>query len=683
MRTLLKNIFIVFLLINAIVANAQTDSAFIAIKANPQKTCIQLRWAASSSSAWKLTNSSGFKLERYTIKRNGTLLEQPEKKILAEKIVAIPVEQWESKADQNDYAAIVAEALYGESFEINESSDVMNIINRSKEQDQRFSISLYAADLDFEVACMAGWGFTDKNTVSGEEYLYRVMPADTALAHDISMGFVYTSSDMHNDLPKPPALSVEWGDSTATLSWNTRIYENDFTAYIIEKSTNGKDFESISDIPVLNINDYHTAFYTDTLQNNTTIFYYRLKGISPFGETSQPSDIVEGRGKTMLYESPHITSTHINERGEVEIQWTFSDEAASATAEMALRKASTDKGPFKTVRTGISPYEHSLSYNGLDAVNYFVIVAIPQNGAERTSAPVLVQPVDSVPPAKPIGLTGKIDSTGVVHLSWNANTDADLLGYRVFRSQTENGLKIQLNDIAHETNVFTDTVSLQNLNNKVYYYVAALDYHYNQSDLSDELALSKPDMIPPTASVINGFQSTEKGIWIKWQNSSAEDLFENIIYRAEMGDSLVAYMHVAKEKNEFMDENTIYGKTYQYAIKAIDMSKNASDLSPVISIRSNAETKENISFSVEKNIEQKSNILKWKIKNGDGEVTSSQVYIYKKEGNGSYILLKVTETGINNYTDTMLQVGGEYEYMIKVFLPNSKPIFSKRISIKW
>ena len=56
-----------------------------------------------------------------------------------------------------------------------------------------------------------------------------------------------------------------------------------------------------------------------------------------------------------------------------------------------------------------------------------------------------MQLYDETPPAVPVKLTGKIDSTGIVRLEWKANTKKDLGGYHVlfdlltfFRRKAEN-----------------------------------------------------------------------------------------------------------------------------------------------------------------------------------------------------------------------------------------------------
>ncbi|WOC53132.1 hypothetical protein BPO_p0049 (plasmid) [Bergeyella porcorum] len=47
-------------------------------------------------------------------------------------------------------------------------------MNKSQELDQRFAFALMAADLDFKVAELAGWGYVDRDVKPGEKYLYSI-----------------------------------------------------------------------------------------------------------------------------------------------------------------------------------------------------------------------------------------------------------------------------------------------------------------------------------------------------------------------------------------------------------------------------------------------------------------------------------------------------------------------------
>ncbi|XHU00730.1 hypothetical protein RAN96_09065, partial [Ornithobacterium rhinotracheale] len=72
-------------------------------------------------------------------------------------------EKWKAIIETNNNAAIVAQSLFGESFEVEvgNSRDLQSIVNKSREVEQRFAYALMAADLDFEVAKLAGWGYVD------------------------------------------------------------------------------------------------------------------------------------------------------------------------------------------------------------------------------------------------------------------------------------------------------------------------------------------------------------------------------------------------------------------------------------------------------------------------------------------------------------------------------------------
>ena len=92
---------------------------------------------------------------------------------------------------------------------------------------------------------------------------------------------------------------------------------------------------------------------------------------------------------------------------------------------------------------------------------------------------------DTEPPAVPAGLLAS-NGNRQVNLSWSANSEIDLAGYRVYRSQTSGSGFVPLADVA------ADSVSYQDSglsNGTTYYYaLSAFDTSGNESGLSDVVA---------------------------------------------------------------------------------------------------------------------------------------------------------------------------------------------------
>ena len=109
-------IFSFVLCICGIAAYAQ-DTAQVHVRTRVRKDAILLRWAANTPMSWKQTNRYGFNVERYTVVRDSQILPQAEKKSIG-MIKAKPLNDWEKLVQSNNYAAIIAQALYGESFEL-------------------------------------------------------------------------------------------------------------------------------------------------------------------------------------------------------------------------------------------------------------------------------------------------------------------------------------------------------------------------------------------------------------------------------------------------------------------------------------------------------------------------------------------------------------------------------------
>ena len=116
-------------------------------------------------------------------------------------------------------------------------------------------------------------------------------------------------------------------------------------------------------------------------------------------------------------------------------------------------------------------------------------------------------PRDVTPPAAPRGLTS-ITGDGSVKLSWLANTEGDLAGYRVYESTCVSGPNCPYNRIgATEATQFMAT----GLTNGVtrYFAVSAVDASGNESDLSYN---DDPDTPRPAGSTtLNNFVNGTAG----------------------------------------------------------------------------------------------------------------------------------------------------------------------------
>ncbi|MGG8495161.1 fibronectin type III domain-containing protein [Tenacibaculum sp. TC6] len=570
-------------LVSITMAQNTSEKAEIKVLSRPHPSNkIMLRWAPNTPMSFRKLNTFGYQLKRFTISISGQTLSKPIEKDLGLFKPAEP-EEWMKIIEKNNNAAVMAQAIFGESFNVEGQGTLEGIINMSQEQEQRFTWALYVADQDFEVAKLAGLGFEDIEVKSTEKYVYKVYPLVPKNEMLIKDGGVFVGLQDYQELPKPLDLAAIFDDGKVMLNWNYAIHINEYNSYFVERSKDGVSFEKLNKLPYTTLNsggrvDTKRIYYTDSIINNKT-YYYRVKGRTPFGELSPPSEIISGKGLKVLPYVPKISSKEIiNDNKSVILEWEFMNEGNEFISGFKLNQSDKVDGVYKTVINTIKPTQRKIQFDELTPTNYFTITAIGKNGSNRESYPVLVQPVDSIPPQKPINLEGKVDSLGVVTLKWKANAEPDMLGYRVFRGNNKNEEFSQLTVSPHLATIFYDSISVKSLNDKVYYKIVAVDQRFNMSEFSDVLTLKKPDFIPPTSPVITSYQAKEGKVYLKWANSQSTDVEKHEVYR-RVRDSIQWNLITSLPKDslkisytDWIDENIDGGTDYQYLIKAIDDS---------------------------------------------------------------------------------------------------------------
>lgn len=694
------SLFFIFEMVNISYMFGQENSyirqepATIKVKAVATKNTIMLRWGTTSAIAWKYANEYGYVIERKTIIKGKTIA----KKIVEERLTELPIKpkpmmEWEDFTKTNDYAAIEAQAIYGEGFNVNMGeSEIVNIINQAEELEQRFSFALYAANQDFEVAKFAGLAYIDNDVKKGERYLYTVKSAIPDDKYKVDSGVVFLGLDDYRPLPKPQELVGIFKDRTTTLSWNAKILEDVYGSYVVERSNdNGITFNVITNPPLVNLQRKKETslagrmMYLDTLPNNNQTFQYRIMGISFFGKKGPYSKIVSGKGKEHLKYTPYINETKLSkDNTNLLITWEFPQEGIKALDFFKIVKSNSLKGVYTEVKTGILKTKKSITISSnIDPVNYYKIIAIGKDGSKTESFPKMVQLDDDTPPEIPSLLSGKIDSTGVVRLTWKQNTEIDFLGYRVFRADLKNEEFTQITFRTIPNNNIIDTINLKSLNSKVYYKIQAFDKRLNPSNFSEVLVLKKPDIVPPTQPIFSSFKIDKGKVMLTWITSTSNDAVKTMVYKKEKGKDVpwALIAEIPLSKNTYTDENVTPLFNYLYTLLTVDESGLESEpIIPLsISIPDYQQKPEIKYFKGITNRKERNIQLKWKY----NQPNISEILLYKGKDNAPPTLYKIFNKDIKFFIDNELKINSKYQYLLQIVFVSGAKTPIKKIELKY
>lgn len=686
---MLKIKLLFLLIISCSLGYSQNKNAKVMVNARAQKDKILIRWAINSPIEWQKANKKGFVITRTTILRDGNVLPKPQKMLLTPKpLLPEPLDSWLDLAQKDNNAAIIAQSIYGESFEVTgaKEGELAKIVSMADELDQRYTFALYAADMSFTGAVKAGWGFVDNNVKANEVYAYQVSVFESPKVKESS--YMIGLKDF-SILPAPTDFIAIPDDKKVLLSWDYETFKRIYTSFMVEKSSDGINFTPIVTTPLVNLNDKDehpskTMYYIDTLSVNDKIYQYRLYGITSFGEKGEVTKPITATGVAAIVTAARLVDYNIVNSNEVNLEWEYSAASEGFIQGYEINLADNDKGPYKVVSKMIPPSERKLNYKeNLFPSNYFTISVVGKNNQRLTSQSMLVQPVDSIPPAKPIGLQGVIDSLGVVRLKWKPNQEKDLRGYRILKA---NNAGEEFVDIYHKSyvgNDYKDSVSLKMTNSKVYYRIAAEDMRFNISEPSDILILDKPDKIPPAAPIFKDYENKDGKVHLKWIRSYSEDVVGHSLRRREKGqEKWLEIKQINDTIQEYTDDRVENKKTYQYAILARDKSNlwSSLDYSTI--------TVQILDFTPVKIItflqglpdrENKRIVLTWNYNKSKDKVIS--LSIYKNVKSTPPTLWKELNGTVFTIEDKNLNINSEYEYHLIPNLESDSPAKAETLTV--
>ena len=645
---------------------------------------ILLRWAPADKESWELGNRYGYIVERYTILRQGRQPEELERvRLTPEPLKPAPLAEWERYIDSERYVEIAAELIFGERV-ITPVLSPTAIARQFQQEQNRFSFALYAADQSITAARLSGLHFVDRTARADEKYLYAVfialpdsLPSDTA--------FAFTGLSEFQPLPPPIGLEASWGDRRVELSWNILYMSHLYNSFIIERSSDGENFTRISENAVVQASAVgvipEIAYRTDSLPDNRTTFHYRIRGISAFGEVSPPSEAVVGRGRISLTFAPTVVNNEVINNENVRLTWEFPEKKNEYIDGFRIFRSASPTGIKEQIFETTESSTRTFTDKNPTLTNYYVLSVFDAQTEKFTSGHIYAELIDSIPPIPPVNLAGMIDSVGVVTLSWRANTESDLDGYRVYRSNHPD-FEFQLisSDIVRDT-TFTDFVQVRTLTRNVYYRFRAIDLRGNESEFSEVLQLTRPSLIPPVSPLIQSIGEAENGILIAWLNSSSADVIAHHIYRKMPSDSVFVRIFTLENQNEqqvsYTDKTVNQGETYIYYIVAENSGGLFSNPSSPVQQRAPGRLAEQIVLRGEKN--PNGVVLTWSVQTTR---QPTRILIYKAENDEPLRLFGNTTE--SSFTDRATAFERTFRYRVRaVYQDGSSSELSNEVSVSF
>src|SRR5260221_5871800 len=382
MRRILLLSYCVFF---GMIASAQQKPG-VKLLAKSKSGSILLRWAPTNSFAWTQANQKGYRIERFTIARRNEVVKKPEKFLLTSApLKPKPLEQWKTDAEKNDYSAIAAQAIYGSSFQVTlpQNGSFTEVVNRSKEKEQRFSFALFSADHSFQTAKLSALGFKDSTAKKDERYLYRVYVANQDSKIKLDTGIFYLGVQDTVGLTPPMNLTAQFADRLILLKWPKPFVQQACTSCIIERSEAGGEFIRTNSAPYINsTSDPESEIFfqvLDSLPKNDAEYQYRIRGVSPFGEIGPESERVSGRGFQTLDAKASIIEAK-EENGKVNVQWRVSGKRNLITG-FYLERASEASKTFQRLNDKpLSPESTTYTDQTPLSTNYYRIKIVGENG---------------------------------------------------------------------------------------------------------------------------------------------------------------------------------------------------------------------------------------------------------------------------------------------------------------
>jgi len=571
---------------------------------------VVLRWVPNNAAVWRISRTQGFLIERAEIS-GGSIGSYS--LLTSKPLIQWTEQEWSTLLQQYQYADSTEEQLIAVASTLAEQagaptdmvikdlSDLDALRENKNRLESAYTFAIIVAERSRVAANGLAMRFVDRTAVASKEYSYRVSMAGTTAPY-IVLPSTITVTSFTRDAKKSSVEIVATGlDTKAVLAWGNMSGHTTFDVY---RSRNGGGFAKLNETPIVTLRqgtrDSESNGYADSNLTNYIVYTYRIIGHNSFAEEEvigtvdvMPLDLTPPPTPSGV-RTQHVGVNH------VVISWEMPEISTPDLNGFFVQRSRSEDGPFTLVYTQLLATD-ARTFLDTSAVLghtlYYQVVAVDTAKNGSISFPVYVAFADSMPPSPAVLVRGSIDTAGVVRIIVQHPVEADVMGYRLLMANDSTHEFTVKREIFDEDSVFVrtdtvllDTIELRSLTKYVFYQVVCLDYHYNESAVSNMLALPRPDIIAPVAPVITDYVVADTSVVVFYNSSTSRDVSHHIIQRRPhdvVGVQPTPWDSLARggvRDSVLVDTTGVLSAQYQYAVVAFDSAGNQSPLSNIISI---------------------------------------------------------------------------------------------------
>ncbi len=655
----IRLILLLVLLTSLSQAQAQTMAVVSKVEEINGKTVAQLKWFAGDFEAFKQLVNLGSTVERVEISAG-----QDPKTANFDGAVTTVIQPTKTRLDKLDAnlestrkLKLLLEPFLAEAVQ-----------NNAEAKNFAFALAVLDCSVSKETGMVIGCTLTDESVEKGKTYAYRIRVKNTP------DGFIAVQTGEVTSYPKIENVTLTLDrKNTVEMRWQARNTKAFGYGFLLEKSLDApKEGNYLTQTPYVPVRsadekaDKDDSYRDEQLTEGKNHFY-RVVGLNYFGEAVMFSEWQKIYIPNHVHAEIYIDTTYAKDQTRVIEGSAFGDGKSMNIDRYELHQSTQKDADYTLVETKTyndSVFKFIVPMLKTGDQFYYKVLAISKDNDTVASLPSYVFTLDQEPPAKPTLLTGEIDSNGVVRLSWQAPSDKDLQGYRIYRANDKREEFTERNKTLSLATTLTDTVRLDNLTSEVYYCVKAVDLNYNNSPFSDTIVVLKPDTIAPVAALLSKPVIKDSVALLSWINSPSADVKMNFLIRRQ-GNTIDTLKRWSDQTTSFEDNRIIAGTACDYHIVTADKSRNVS-LSEPRKVYYEPGYRKAISESkAVVNKTSKSIDLSWSLP--QGEVFS--FLIYKSVNGGKFLLLKTIENATCvAFSDKGITTGNTYAYKIKYVL---------------